>query len=302
MELEGGSGGIQPSSAPAEEGGFRKAAREGGGAEKGDADGSRHSRGSRAGILMTCRGNEYTQQYTQQATQSQLLLEDEATRFSDRREVAPPEPPQSWGKLIPSSPSLSQLDLDVRPPVRPLLPATLSFLELPLSPGDCFNSYALGRSKSCDVTFGKPDKRDPNAWVHTLVSNSHCRVYCMLAPLGDSNSGEHTMEVYVEDSSQNGTVVNRSTKLRRGERRLLNTGDEIGLVNESSLAKVPPEERRAVMSNYEFTFINVWQQAARAVPRPMPLQPLQNNLAPAAGAKPSPAPKAATAQPAPPPP
>lgn len=41
----------------------------------------------------------------------------------------------------------------------------------------------------------------------------------------------HGLQVYVEDMSANGTWINQSTKLARGQRRLLHSGDEIALLN-----------------------------------------------------------------------
>ena len=208
---------------------------------------------------------EYTQDYTQFTqhgdSQSQLFL-DEPTRHAPPS-IALPPPPSAWGKLIPSNPLLSPIDLEVRPPVTQLEKPTFTFLNLHLHPGDTFNCYTIGRSKSCDITPPKSDEGKSASgdagWVHTLLSNTHCRIFCMLSTL------ENTMEVFVEDSSANGTVINRTTRLRRGERRLLNTGDEIGLVNENSLGKVGRGERRGVMQCYEFTFINVWQQLTPSV-------------------------------------
>jgi hypothetical protein len=87
-----------------------------------------------------------------------------------------------------------------------------------------------------------------NEYAYTLVSNKHARIYCLqTAPCragggnranrggggADGRSGR-SYEVYVEDTSNNGTVVN-GTLLRRCERRLLNSGKEKGYLGTSGL-------------------------------------------------------------------
>jgi hypothetical protein len=91
------------------------------------------------------------------------------------------------------------------------------------------------------------DAHELNDLAYTLVSNKHARIYCLqTAP--SRTIGSHTnhiygtrhppphshattmtaargrsYETYIEDTSNNGTVVG-GTLLRRGERRLLNSG------------------------------------------------------------------------------
>ena len=74
-------------------------------------------------------------------------------------------------------------------------------------------TYSIGRSKSCDMTV--LDKR---------ISSRHCLIYC--------DYDHARRRVYVEDCSANGTYVNDSlTRLTKGERFELKSGDEIFLVN-----------------------------------------------------------------------
>lgn len=80
------------------------------------------------------------------------------------------------------------------------------------------------------------------------------------------------IQVYVEDMSANGTWVNQTTKLTRGARRLLNSGDEIALLNPNKQPKkATPGEKQASGATKEgddgerlleaedatFTFINL---------------------------------------------
>jgi FHA domain len=117
-------------------------------------------------------------------------------------------------------------------------------------PGDVFNEYVIGRSAKCDVVVprqavvhhqagtgggagGASATADKNhklsEWVYALVSNKHTRIYCLQSAAAPSSSsmgaGPTTRgyEVYVEDTSHNGTVVN-GTVLRKCERRILNSG------------------------------------------------------------------------------
>lgn len=75
------------------------------------------------------------------------------------------------------------------------------------------DTYVIGRSRAADITVD--DKR---------VSSQHCMVYC--------DYEEARLRVFVEDTSVNGTFVNDSlTRLHKGKRLELKTGDEIFLIN-----------------------------------------------------------------------
>ena len=79
------------------------------------------------------------------------------------------------------------------------------------------DTYTIGRSRGSDITVD--DKR---------VSSSHCMVYC--------DYEEARLRVFVEDTSVNGTFVNDSlTRLHKGKRLELKTGDEIFLINPRNL-------------------------------------------------------------------
>jgi len=80
-----------------------------------------------------------------------------------------------------------------------------------------FNLHTLGRAtKHCNILIDKVSKR---------ISNVHCRIYCKPSTL------DHTrVQAWIEDTSNNGTYVNRSTRLTKGVPRKLNDRDEISLV------------------------------------------------------------------------
>jgi len=202
-----------------------------------------------------------------------------------------------------------------------------------LIPGDKFNEYVLGRSLKADVTAQKLTENNNNVgntsaattlaattttvaddeeqiqqqqlrrredaklkrndYVHAMVSNRHCRIYCLLENVNthndtnninsnanndDGQSSSQTsllsssftppppdMEVFVEDTSGNGTLINGTTLLRKYERRRLHTGDVICLLNPKLLSKKIRSitERKAYMSQYSYVFVNLYEQEAR---------------------------------------
>lgn len=150
-----------------------------------------------------------------------------------------------------------------------------------LRPYDKFNEYVIGRSQKCDVVSLKQppaavsntseDDQKRRSWVHSMISNRHCLIYCMLKP----NSSTE-MDVYVEDSSGNGTLINKSILLRRGEKRLLHTGDEICLINSNSLRhsskrqqqqQLPKDIQQQILQHYSYIFVNLHTQQ-QAQPQP----------------------------------
>mmetsp|Transcript_825 Transcript_825/g.1706 ORF Transcript_825/g.1706 Transcript_825/m.1706 type:complete len:1233 (+) Transcript_825:106-3804(+) len=172
-------------------------------------------------------------------------------------------------------------------------PPCIHFLGLKnLLPSDRFNEYVLGRSIKADAIALKMDvptilpaqsdpetqqrndtKRKRNDYVHAMISNRHCRIYCLLSNCNNSNrnnsnnngNGPPEMEVFVEDTSGNGTLVNGTTLLRRNERRKLHTGDVICLLNPKLLSKKMRSvaERKMYMSQYSYVFVNLYEQEAR---------------------------------------
>eukprot|EP00978_Attheya_sp_CCMP212_P037059 scaffold172237_cov52-Attheya_sp.AAC.2 len=224
----------------------------------------------------------------------------------------PPVNPRTipWGRLIPCSrnnvvgsssnpEALNGGGIDLLPRDPPLSGKTRS--RSPSSPsahgytylgisglnsGDSFNQYDIGRSKKCDIMAIQPpdlheEKKEETGettetkhdWVHSMVSNRHCRLYCILqAENGQRIRGSSSfavandlgvkMEVYVEDTSGNGTLINGTTLLRRQEKRLLHTGDEICLINPGTLRRKvrDPQEQQDLIRQYSFIFVNVHQQ------------------------------------------
>ena len=176
---------------------------------------------------------------------------------------------------------------------------SVRFLNLRLHPGDVFNEYTLGRSKATDIhlsatslaavvsgqvpppasssllaaaslpsslasSSSSSSSSSSGAAVHNLLSNRHCKIYCMLSGSLRGVPSSTSLEVYVEDTSANGTFINGGIRLRRGERRLLNTGDEICLLNAATVlattAAAKDGRREDVVKKYSYTFINVYQQ------------------------------------------
>jgi hypothetical protein len=101
------------------------------------------------------------------------------------------------------------------------------------------------------------ERRD---YVHAMVSNRHCRIFCLLG-----NDSMPDLEVFVEDTSGNGTLINGTTLLRKYERRRLHTGDVICLLNPKLLSKrvrsIP--EQKSYISQYSYVFVNLYEQEAR---------------------------------------
>ena len=97
------------------------------------------------------------------------------------------------------------------------------------------DTYIIGRSRGADITV--EDKR---------VSSQHCMIYC--------DYEEARLRVFVEDSSVNGTFVNDSlTRLHKGKRLELKTGDEIFLINPRN----PEQSSNAVDNCTSFLYVNL---------------------------------------------
>ena len=120
-------------------------------------------------------------------------------------------------------------------------------------------------------------KRKRHDYVHAMISNRHCKIYCLLSGTNTTTNNNNTtnnsknnnpppdMEVFVEDTSGNGTLINGTTLLRRNERRKLHTGDVICLLNPKLLSKKlrSVAERKMYMSQYSYVFVNLYEQEAR---------------------------------------
>lgn len=112
----------------------------------------------------------------------------------------------TWGRLTPSFPSkfgFKALDFVSRD--------TSRSCTSPNQESE-FDIYTVGRNQKCDIVID--DSR---------VSGCHCRIY----RAWNVRPGLYSQLLsYIEDVSSNGTFVNKS-KLRRRERRLLRSGDEL---------------------------------------------------------------------------
>lgn len=200
---------------------------------------------------------------------TQLAVDEDSNLFSPVPPQTPMDPKeQPWGRLVPCSgdKQTGGLDLMPREPSDDERADGVKFMGMAwLRPSDVFNEHTLGRSSTCDVQIKPPtsnfaDKKELelHEWAHAMISNKHCRIFCMLKAPGPLQE----MDVYVEDSSGNGTLVNGTTLLRRGEKRLLHTGDEISLVNPQTLQKKirSLDMLRNLQRKYAFIFVNVFQQ------------------------------------------
>jgi serine/threonine protein kinase len=158
-----------------------------------------------------------------------------------------------------------------------------------LLPSDIFNEYLLGRRSKCDVQAVKPPDEDdhPNGagagadkekdnkrskalqeWAYGMISNQHAKMYCTLDSSKAAVGNVPNIEVYVEDTSGNGTLINKTTLLRRGEKRLLHSGDEVCFVNPQTLRKKIRSNAvlQDLLQHYSFVFINVFQQHQAGFP------------------------------------
>ncbi|CAM9777421.1 unnamed protein product [Chrysoparadoxa australica] len=156
-----------------------------------------------------------TTQLTQN-TQDEFIA-DECTQMecSPGDGCEPPKEEEPWGKLIPMNGS------DQMEKLIPLLPREEG-------KGRMLNEHILGRSAACDIVVG--EKR---------VSSQHCRIFCQRqnGPFSDS------LKVFIEDVSSNGTWINGlngvhlSCKAGKQRRRILNSGDEVCLLNPKARRK-----------------------------------------------------------------
>ncbi|CAB9507306.1 MAP kinase-activated protein kinase 2 (Fragment) [Seminavis robusta] len=225
------------------------------------------------------------------------------------------KPPLSWGRLMPCDGGKT-VELEPRAPVVDPKKKTanlatsqshtgpsFSLVGLDnLRPCDNFNAYSLGRSAKCDVsikrakTHRQDSERDLKVmeWTHGLISNRHATIYCCLPDAPRANNNKNTlpassMQVWIEDSSYNGTWINGSILLKRGQKRMLHSGDEISFVGKELLRRRVRDEARlqAVYQQYAFVFVNVAHQhfkptAAAAASTPFPTK---MNIRPMSSAK-----------------
>jgi serine/threonine protein kinase len=159
-----------------------------------------------------------------------------------------PPPVLPWGRLVPSG--------GMHPPVD-FMPSQ--------------KEYWVGRSSTkcaVPIVLAKNTNNKETtmmAWAHSMISNQHCRILC-----------DTTSAVYLEDQSGNGTFVNQTTELRKGQLRLLHSGDEICLVNATTLRKKIASARllQKVLLQYTFIFVQPSKPRRSCVnPRAMKYRP-----------------------------
>jgi serine/threonine protein kinase len=137
-----------------------------------------------------------------------------------------------------------------------------------IRPSDVFTQYTLGRSPKASFLVPRIQKsnndssNDDNAriyqWAYAMISNQHLKIYCTL---NDGTTGSQNISVWLEDTSGNGTLVNSHLLLRRGERRLLNHGDEICLINPATLKRKVRSQTKLAHVLQQFSFVFLRQQA-----------------------------------------
>ena len=135
-------------------------------------------------------------------------------------------------------------------------------------------SYLLGRSHKCDLTAqhsftiskNLPEKEAKTLekqlkaleWGKSMISNRHCRIF----------QQQQGSQIFIEDNSGNGTFINQQTVLRKGETRILHSGDEICLVNVETLRKKFSSYRVVQMILHQFSFIFVQSNPRKSCVNP----------------------------------
>ena len=210
--------------------------------------------------------------------QSQFDVDESSNLSPTNSALTPPLSPPAplpWGRLLPSLPSPSHRPVD-------------------LVAGQ--SEYWLGRSSTkCDIPLpvgvGLTKKEKAvMTWAHSMISNRHCKISIVsnqhttnaqmsassasssntpqpqssrqtptseLPASASSSISPQAIQVVLEDSSGNGTIVNQSTHLRKGHQRLLHSGDEICLVNPETLRKRIKSNRilQTVLQQYTYIFV-----------------------------------------------
>jgi hypothetical protein len=171
--------------------------------------------------------DEYTMMATESATLKGTAVTEETTSSQEQRED------QTWGILRRKGGSHDEFRLEYRHN----------------RDGAKQARYSLGRSRSCDIHID-----------HKCVSSQHCFIDC--------DFSQARMRVFLEDNSVNGTFINDAlTKIKRGERMELRSGDEIYLINprpigtsSSGQGGVKPHSSEGDVAS--FTFINIRDRIA----------------------------------------
>lgn len=241
--------------------------------------------------MMTQNAADFTQM-TQDANDASLSQ----SPFPPKSPISPLQVP--WGRLMPCNGGPA-VELKPKAPAtvtsRTRRGASYAMIGLEqLDSSDIFNTHTLGRSPKVCVTAYKPTSGSQDKeqriqdWAFALISNRHCQIYCTLPEdpqaaclPGSISLPAATMQIWVEDSSNNGTMINGNILLKRGQKRRLHSGDEISLVIPETLRKKIRDNAllRKTQQQYSFVFVNVsnqQQQASKLKPAP----PKPSNLFP----------------------
>lgn len=107
------------------------------------------------------------------------------------------------------------------------------------------DKYVVGRAHTCDIVVN-----------NKMVSSNHCAIYC-------DWTGPRLV-VYLEDMSANGTYVNdKDTKLNRGQRMELKSGDEVFLINPSiPMEGMVAQGEQHLGREAAFMFVNLRERLA----------------------------------------
>eukprot|EP00934_Nitzschia_sp_Nitz4_P005669 Nitzschia sp. Nitz4//scaffold212_size37733//14216//18909//NITZ4_007733-RA/size37733-snap-gene-0.76-mRNA-1//1//CDS//3329542022//5659//frame0 len=241
-----------------------------------------------------------TQTQLEPCTQMESCSQMDCTQSQNDESMTPtplsPLPVLPWARLVPCMPS------PTTPPIE-LLPEK--------------NEYWLGRSSSkCDIPLApgtslSKKESDLLAWAHSMISNRHCRIVHLVPTVPASHRQSPSRQsqdqaasptppmgqVYIEDHSGNGTIVNRTTHLRKGDQRLLHSGDEICLVNAQTLSKKIKSGRvlQAILQHYTYIFVATSKAPKRpcvnpramnyAGPRADPTRPQGQQASPSSAAR-----------------
>ncbi len=201
-------------------------------------------------ILLIYQESQPTQSQMEftQLTQTCLTQPDESSNMTPTQSSChtPLSPPKiiPYGRLVPCVPTAKLAAIELMPTQE---------------------SYWLGRSHKCDVTAqylinDDIPKKELSAleWAKSMISNRHCRIF------QQSNGNK----IFIEDNSGNGTFVNQQTLLRKGEARILHSGDEICLVNMFTIRSKIKSHRVNEMIRQQFSFILVQSNSRKAIVNP----------------------------------
>jgi serine/threonine protein kinase len=135
-------------------------------------------------------------------------------------------------------------------------------------------------SSSDNTTVMDKKRHARQEWCYGMISNQHCKIYCTIDAISLANADVHDhdsddsiakkvlplVQVWVEDCSGNGTIINGTTVLMKGDKRLLHSGDEICLIQSATVQKkvVSRTELQTLLHEYSFVFINCINLSAGA--------------------------------------